>query len=87
MRLSNTDLHEYGMGRLMNLVSNDLNDLDNGMVWVVQLFMLPVNLSVATYALWRSFAEYSIVGLLVLVLSLKLQDAINKTVTSFTSKQ
>lgn len=80
MRLSNTDLHEYGMGRLMNLVSNDLNDLDNGMVWVVQLFMLPVNLSVATYALWRSFAEYSIVGLLVLVLSLKLQDAINKTV-------
>ena len=31
MRLSNTDLHEYGMGRLMNLVSNDLNDLGDAM--------------------------------------------------------
>lgn len=55
MRLSNTNLHDYGLGRLMNLVSNDLNDMDNGMVWIVQLFMLPINLSVATYALWRSF--------------------------------
>jgi ABC-type multidrug transport system fused ATPase/permease subunit len=80
MKLSNTSLHEFGLGRLMNMVSNDFNDMDNGLVWIIQLCMLPINLSVATYALWRSFAEYSIVGLLVLVLSLKLQDMINKTV-------
>lgn len=80
MVLSNHTLHEYGLGRAMNLVSNDFNDLDNGLVWVIQLFVLPINLSAATYALWQSFQFYSIVGLVVLVLSLKLQDAISKTV-------
>lgn len=80
MRVSSCSLLEYGLGRVMNLVSNDLNDLDNGLVWVVQLCMLPINLTVATYALWHSFHYYAVLGVAVLILSLKLQNVISQTV-------
>jgi hypothetical protein len=80
MKVSSTNLLEFGLGRVMNLVSNDFNDLDNGLVWVLQLCVLPINLTVATCALWWSFKFYSLIGVTVLILSLKLQNVISQTV-------
>ena len=42
--------------------------------------MLPITLSIGTYALWRAFGWYSIGGIIVLIISLKIQDTISKSV-------
>ena len=42
--------------------------------------MLPITLSIGTYALWNAFGWFSIGGILVLILSLKIQDSITKSV-------
>lgn len=78
--VSNYDLQRYGAGKLMNIISNDLNDLESGLIWVIQLFALPVTLSIGTLALWRAFGWYSICGIIVLGASLKIQDSITQSV-------
>jgi len=61
--ISLTSLHEFKIGKAMNLIANDLNDVDNGASTVPTMIMCPYMITLGTYIMWEYFGPSCLIGL------------------------
>lgn len=79
--ISLTSLHDFKIGKVINLIANDLNDIDFGIIFVPTMILCPYIIILALAIMWSHFGFYSIFGLIPLIFVLLGQIYVsNKTV-------
>ena len=53
------------IGKIVNLLSNDIKDLDLGLVYFSSVLLAPWSLFISCYVLWSYFGVYSIISLII----------------------
>jgi len=66
--VSANSLHEISSGKVINIISNDLNDLDFGYGYIFPTLISPYNILLACYVMWDFFSrihdnQYSLLGI------------------------
>ena len=59
--ISLTSLQEADVGKVINIIANDLNDIDFGYGWVFPTLISPYNIFLSCYIMWRYFQVYTII--------------------------
>jgi len=67
-----TSLHEINLGKVINLIGNDLNDMQ-GLNMVPPMLMSPYMIALGTYMMWGYFGSACLLGLISLIGMLFLQ--------------
>jgi len=76
-----SSLQELNMGKVLNLISNDLNDVDVGILFLWPMLLSPVILALALLVLWFDYGYLALVGISGTVILNFIQTFINsKTV-------
>jgi len=79
--ISLTSLHEFKIGKVINLIANDLNDLDYGAIFLPTMLLCPYLILVGSIIMWGYFGWPCLIGMGSSVLFLMAQVFIsNKTV-------
>ena len=79
--ISLTSLHEFKIGKVINLMANDLNDIDSGAIFLGTMILCPYLIILGTLILWGYFGITCLIGLVSSVLFLYGQIRLsNKTV-------
>jgi len=76
--ISLTSLKELNLGKVINLIANDLNDASEGSVFVGAMVLMPYMMLLALYIMWQFFGFYCIFGILALVCCVTLQSFLAK---------
>lgn len=78
MRLSNTSLGETSVGRVVNLLSNDVNRFDRALFFLHFLWIAPLQTIVVTVLLWQELGVSSIFGVATLIMFIPLQGIVKQ---------
>ncbi|XP_060873079.1 ATP-binding cassette sub-family C member 4-like isoform X2 [Metopolophium dirhodum] len=81
MRLSNTSLGETSVGRVVNLLSNDVNRFDKALFFLHFLWISPLQTIVVSYFLWQEIGVSSIFGVATLIMFIPLQVWFGKKIS------
>ncbi|XP_022166661.1 multidrug resistance-associated protein 4-like isoform X2 [Myzus persicae] len=81
MRLSNTSLGETSVGRVVNLLSNDVNRFDRALFFLHFLWIAPLQTIVVTVLLWQELGVSSIFGVATLIMFIPLQVWFGKKIS------
>jgi ATP-binding cassette subfamily C (CFTR/MRP) protein 4 len=73
LKLKKSTLEKISVGRLVNLLSNDVSRFDTALINVHALWMVPVELIVAIYYMDVTLGHTAIAGAVVLILTLFFQ--------------
>jgi len=68
--ISLTSLHEFQIGKVINLIANDLNDIDYGVIFIPTLLLCPYMMILGAGIMWGYFGYSSLVGLVACVVFL-----------------
>jgi len=60
--ISTNSLQEISSGKVINIISNDLNDLDFGYGYIFPTLISPYNILLACYVMWEFFQGYTIIS-------------------------
>ena len=71
--ISLTSLHEFQIGKVINLIANDLNDVDYGAIFMPSVVLCPYILLLAVAIMWKYFGPACLIGLLSSILFLMAQ--------------
>lgn len=74
LRLSQTALHDTSPGKLVNLLSNDVNQFDLVSLRVNSLWISPIFMVIAVYFLWQEIQWGAILGFCVILAVMPLQS-------------
>jgi len=74
--VSMTALHKLNIGKVINLMANDLNEIDGGATSLWPMILGPYNIIVCCYLMSRSFGYYSILAFFLVLGSLRATTAI-----------
>jgi len=66
-------MHQTSTGQILNLISNDVNRFDFGMILLPFLWIGPIETAVVTYFLWQEVSVSSLFGVSTLVMFIPLQ--------------
>jgi len=58
-----SSLQEISLGKVINLLANDVNDIDNGIMFVTPLVTAPYSLLLSLSILWSYFGAYSLISM------------------------
>ncbi|XP_018322221.1 probable multidrug resistance-associated protein lethal(2)03659 [Agrilus planipennis] len=79
LRLSTKSLRETAAGQVINLLSNDVSRFDIIVQFLHFLWMMPIQVGLLTYLIWREVGISSIAGVItMLVMTIPLQGVITK---------
>ena len=73
-----SSLQEINIGKVINLLSNDVNELDKGLINLIPTFMSPFTIGMSVLIMWGYFSYFSIFGLLGLASPILLSSYIAK---------
>ena len=73
-----SSLQEVNIGKVINLLSTDVNELDKGLIYLIPTFMSPYTIGVGVAIMWKYFGFFTIFGFLGLVSPLFLSSYISK---------
>ncbi|KAF0721007.1 putative multidrug resistance-associated protein lethal(2)03659, partial [Aphis craccivora] len=73
LRLKVSSMHQTSTGQILNLISNDVNRFDFGMILLPFLWIGPIETAVVTYFLWQEVSVSSLFGVSTLVMFIPLQ--------------
>jgi len=59
-----SSLQHINLGKVLNLLSNDLNDIPNKSIFLWPLLVSPYNVFMAGFLLWNEFGPYSLISLI-----------------------
>ncbi|XP_018322257.1 multidrug resistance-associated protein 4-like [Agrilus planipennis] len=87
LRLSTKSLNEAAAGKVVNLLSNDVNRFDLVVILLHFFWIMPIQVVLLTYLIWREVGVSAFIGVAVmLILTLPLQGAIAKLASMFRIK-
>ncbi|XP_025406860.1 probable multidrug resistance-associated protein lethal(2)03659 [Sipha flava] len=86
LRLSNTSIGETNIGKIVNLLSNDVNRFDIVIAYMHFLWIGPLGTIVATYFLWQQIGVSTLFGIAVLIMFIPLQGWLGKKISEFRLK-
>jgi len=78
MRLSNESLGETSGGRIVNLLSNDVQRFDGALFFLHFLWICPLETIIITYLLWQEIGVSSIFGVAILITFIPLQGFVKQ---------
>ena len=64
--ISANSLQEISSGKIINIISNDLNDVDFGYGYVFPTLISPYNILLACYVMWGFFQSYTFISIICL---------------------
>jgi len=62
-----SSLQEINVGKVINILSNDVSDLEGGCGFLGPLFLFPYNLVLSCFLMWTYFELYSLISILIVV--------------------
>lgn len=68
MRLSHLAKAEATAGKIINILSNDLNRFDFGMIWLNYFWLMPLQVTIAAVLMWNLAGYSGIIGLGTMIL-------------------
>lgn len=74
LHLSQTTLSDTSPGKLVNLLSNDVNRFELASYTVNSLWTSPIMTTIATYIIWKEVGISGIVGVLIVLSVVPLQS-------------
>ncbi|KAG8310921.1 hypothetical protein J6590_054244 [Homalodisca vitripennis] len=74
LRLSKAALGQTTVGQVVNLMTNDVNRFDMGIIFIHYLWLGPVTTVVVTYFLWQQIGVAALVGVAALLISIPAQS-------------
>ena len=77
--LSSTILHKYHFGKIVNILTNGLNAIENKLFLIFYLIMSPIAFSMSMYLFYRRFYYISLVGIFTLMIIYPFQYFISKS--------
>ncbi|XP_034488877.1 multidrug resistance-associated protein 4-like [Drosophila innubila] len=83
LRLSMKAAGQAPAGYLINLLSNDVNRLDNGFVFMHWIWILPIQAVLTAYIIWLHIGVPALIGVVGLLLTVPLQSALSKLTSVF----
>ncbi|XP_026820606.1 multidrug resistance-associated protein 4-like isoform X2 [Rhopalosiphum maidis] len=86
IRLSNESLGETSSGRIVNLLSNDVQRFDGALFFLHYLWITPLETIIITYLLWQEIGVSSIFGVAILITFIPLQVWLGKKISKFRLK-
>lgn len=76
--VSLSSLQEINIGKVINLLANDLNDIDTGYLFMWPLILSPLNFILTAWMMWEYFGLYTILSILALILAVFASQYISK---------
>ncbi|KAG8310924.1 hypothetical protein J6590_054247 [Homalodisca vitripennis] len=86
LRLSKAALGQTTVGQVVNLMTNDVNRFDMGIIFIHYLWLGPVTTVVVTYFLWQQIGVAALVGVAALLISIPAQMWLGKQKSSYRLK-
>lgn len=87
LRLSKKTAGSTPAGYLVNLLSNDVNRLDYGFIFIHYIWILPLQAALITYLIWQKIGIASLVGVIGLLLkTVPVHTGLSKLSSIFRSK-
>ncbi|VVC32370.1 Hypothetical protein CINCED_3A012061 [Cinara cedri] len=83
LRLSNSALGETTVGQIVNLLTNDVNRFDTGLLFLHFLWISPVQTLLATYFIWKEVGVSSVFGLGACFMFIPIQGWLGKKTSEF----
>lgn len=74
LRLSQAALGKTTVGQAVNLMANDVNRFDAGIVYMHFLWIGPITTVIVTYFLWLEVGAAALVGVAALLASVPIQS-------------
>uniref|UniRef100_A0A1B6L2F8 ABC transmembrane type-1 domain-containing protein n=1 Tax=Graphocephala atropunctata TaxID=36148 RepID=A0A1B6L2F8_9HEMI len=86
LRLSKAALGQTTVGQVVNLMTNDVNRFDMGIIFIHYLWIGPVTTVVVTFFLWQQIGVAALVGVAALLVSIPAQMWLGKQKSSYRLK-
>ncbi|KAI2474052.1 Multi drug resistance-associated protein (MRP) [Diabrotica virgifera virgifera] len=87
MRLSQKAMTETGAGQIINLLSNDVNRFDYGLLPLHSLWVMPFQVIFLTFIIWQQVGLSSLVGIIAMgIISLLVQGYMGKLSGDYRAK-
>lgn len=78
LRLSQTALHDTSPGKVINLLSNDVNRFESVSMFVHAIWAAPLYTTIAMYFLWQEIRWAAIAGLIIVFSVMPAQSELKK---------
>ncbi|XP_072034829.1 ATP-binding cassette sub-family C member 4-like [Amphiura filiformis] len=86
VRLSGVALGKTTVGQLVNILSNDVNRFDQGVIFLHYLWIAPLQLCIVSALLWPAFGPYSLLGPVIFCLLSPFQAYMGRLFSKLRSK-
>ena len=73
-----SSIQQINIGKVINLLSNDINEIDSGLLYLMPVVLSPFTIGVGGILVWQFFDFATIFGLLSLIGSLALSNYVSK---------
>jgi ATP-binding cassette, subfamily C (CFTR/MRP), member 4 len=73
-----SSLQQLNIGKVINLLANDLNDIDIGYCWYWPLLLSPINLLLSGWLMWEYFGEFTLINYTILLLNILFSQFVSK---------
>ncbi|XP_065919562.1 ATP-binding cassette sub-family C member 4-like isoform X2 [Dysidea avara] len=73
LKLSYSSIGKLSIGKIVNLVSNDVQRFDRSFLFIQEIWIAPLFIPIVTYLLWRQIGPSSLAAMAVLLLQSPLQ--------------
>lgn len=82
-----SSLQEISIGKVINLLSNDVNEIEKDLIYLMPLALAPYTLGLGGFLLWKQFGYATIFGILGLVLPLLFSQHLSKKTINLRSEK
>mmetsp|Transcript_7281 Transcript_7281/g.6585 ORF Transcript_7281/g.6585 Transcript_7281/m.6585 type:complete len:148 (+) Transcript_7281:547-990(+) len=75
--ISLSSLQELNVGKVINLLANDINDIQKGGIFLWSMTASPFSICVVSYFMWEHFGWFTVVAMSVLIAFMNISNFIS----------